>query len=212
MRNRFDEELKVLHQEMVQMGTLVEQRIQDSIEALVKRDIEAARKIMEQDEKVDQMQKTIESICFNLLIQQQPVAKDLRNITAAMKMVTDMERIGDHATDISEITIYLAEKKINSDIDMIVQMAGEALVMLMQSVEAFVEKDVIKAQKVIAMDDTVDKYFEQIKNEIVLLIQKNPQSGEEELDYLMIAKYLERIGDHATNIAEWVIYSLDDRR
>ncbi len=209
MRAKFDEQLNQLNQEMVQMGVMIEENIQTSIEALVRHNVEMAKEIVEKDVAVDQKQKQIEGICFDLLIQQQPVAKDLRAITAAMKMVTDMERIGDHAADISEITVLLDNAEKTKSMETIIQMASEALFMLMQSIDAYVKKDIALAQKVIQHDDVVDKLFDQIKQEIIEQIQQNKdvKEGEYEIDTLMIAKYLERIGDHATNIAEWVIYA-----
>lgn len=209
MRAKFDEQLNQLNQEMVQMGVMIEENIQTSIEALVRHNVEMAKEIVEKDVAVDQKQKQIEAICFDLLIQQQPVAKDLRAITAAMKMVTDMERIGDHAADISEITVLLDNAEKTKSMETIIQMASEALFMLMQSIDAYVKKDIALAQKVIQHDDVVDKLFDQIKQEIIEQIQQNKdvKEGEYEIDTLMIAKYLERIGDHATNIAEWVIYA-----
>ena len=209
MRAKFDEQLNQLNQEMVQMGVMIEENIQTSIEALVRHNVEMAKEIVEKDVAVDQKQKQIEGICFDLLIQQQPVAKDLRAITAAMKMVTDMERIGDHAADISEITVLLDNAEKTKSMETIIQMASEALFMLMQSIDAYVKKDIELAQKVIQHDDVVDKLFGQIKQEIIEQIQQNKEvkEGEYEIDMLMIAKYLERIGDQATNIAEWVIYA-----
>lgn len=208
MRSKFDEQLNTLNLEMINMGTMIEVNIQKAIDALVKSDIELAKEIMEKDVDIDQKQHDIERLCFNLLIQQQPVARDLRAITAAMKMVTDMERIGDHAADISEITVMLAEKQKIKRCDTIVQMATEASNMLIQSIDAFARKNKEVAQHVIEHDDVVDELFDKAKSEIIELIQKDPERGEQELDMLMIAKYLERIGDHATNIAEWVIYAL----
>ena len=209
MRAKFDEQLNQLNQEMVQMGVMIEENIQTSIEDLVRHNVEMAKEIVEKDVAVDQKQKQIEGICFDLLIQQQPVAKDLRAFTAAMKMVTDMERIGDHAADISEITVLLDNAEKTKSMETIIQMASEALFMLMQSIDAYVKKDIALAQKVIQHDDVVDKLFDQIKQEIIEQIQQNKdvKEGEYEIDTLMIAKYLERIGDHATNIAEWVIYA-----
>ena len=211
MRNKFDEQLKKLNDEMIQMGVMIEENIQEAIDALAKADVKRAAEIMERDVLIDQKQRDIEGLCFQLLIQQQPVAKDLRAITAAMKMVTDMERIGDHAADISEITILLADTERTAGYDTIIRMASEASVMLMQSVDAFTEKDEQKARKVIEHDDVVDDLFSRVKTELVEIIREDPKRGEQEIDMLMIAKYLERIGDHATNIAEWVIYSLDNR-
>ncbi|WP_026658024.1 phosphate signaling complex protein PhoU [Butyrivibrio sp. AC2005] len=208
MRSKFDEQLSELNQQMIEMGNKIVSNIKMAIEALVSRDVDKARAIMESDEEIDHLQKVIEGICFNLLIQQQPVARDLRTVTAAMKMVTDMERIGDHAADISEMTILMGE---NSQIDKfrhIQEMANETMIMLFNSIEAYVEKDVDKAGEVIEHDDVVDDLFVQAKKDVIQLILNSPEEGEEATDILLIAKFFERIGDHATNIAEWVIFSL----
>lgn len=211
MRRRFDEQLEQLNQEMLHMGTMVEDSIQKAIEALLKQDVELAQAIMESDAQVDQKQKEIENICFTLLMQQQPVASDLRIISAALKMVTDMERIGDHAADISEMTVHLAHEPYIKNLEHISRMASETMWMLIQSIEAYVEKDVKKATGVIAHDDIVDDLFAQTKQELIDLIHKDKNNGEQATDLLMVAKYFERIGDHATNIAEWVIFSIDKR-
>lgn len=211
MRKRFDEQLEELNQQMLQMGTMVEDSIQKAIEALLKQDIELAQQIMESDTLVDQKQKEIENICFTLLMQQQPVASDLRIISSALKMVTDMERIGDHAADISEMTLHLAHEPYIKNLEYISRMASETMWMLIQSIEAYVEKDTKKAQGVIAHDDIVDDLFAQTKQELIDLIHKDKNNGEQATDLLMVAKYFERIGDHATNLAEWVIFSIDKR-
>ncbi len=208
MRSKFDEQLSELNNEMIEMGNTIIQSIKSAIEALVSKDEEKARTIMENDTEVDRRQKKIESICFNLLIQQQPVARDLRTVTAAMKMVTDMERIGDHAADISEMTILMGHDSQIDKFEHISKMATETMIMLNHSIEAYVEKDVNKAKEVISHDDVVDDLFLEAKKDVVELILTSPSEGEEATDILMIAKYFERIGDHATNIAEWVIYSL----
>lgn len=208
MRNKFNEQLVELNNEMISMGIMIEKSISKTVEALNNGDIELAGKIMEGDEQVDRAQKKIENICFNLIVEQQPVAKDLRTITAALKMVTDMERIGDHAADISEITVFLAKNNIKVNFDHIGKMATETVMMLNHSIEAYVERDREKARKVIEHDDVVDELFNQVKNDIIAHIRSNPNASEEAADLLMVAKYFERIGDHATNIAEWVIYSL----
>ena len=208
MRNKFDEQLLELNQEMTKMGNMIEESISKAVEALYKRDNDLAKQIMESDTKIDRAQKKIEDICFNLLIQQQPVARDLRNITAAMKMVTDMERIGDHAADISEMSLYIGEGRDLPKFEHINQMASETVMMLNWSIEAYVSKDRQKANEVISHDDVVDRLFDEVKQDIIKLIQEKPQEGEEATDLLMVAKYFERLGDHATNIAEWVIYSL----
>ena len=208
MRSRFDEQLVELNHEMIKMGTMIEESIAQAVNALCKKDVELAKKIMEGDEEIDRAQKRIENICFNLLIQQQPVARDLRTITAAMKMVTDMERIGDHAADISEMTISMGKSAYEANLSHINKMASETVLMLNWSIEAYVSKDKQKAQDVIDHDDIVDRLFAETKKDIINLILQNPKDGEEATDLLMVAKYFERIGDHATNIAEWVIYSL----
>ena len=208
MRTKFDEQLNQLNQELMHMGTMIEEQIQKAVVAFMKQDTELARIIMDNDTDVDREEKKIENICFNLLMQQQPVARDLRTISAAMKMVTDMERIGDHAADISEMTILMDGKSPVKKFDHIQKMAAETVIMLNQSIEAYVQKDREKAKEVIARDDVVDGLFDDVKTDIIDLIQKDRGDGEEALDMLMVAKYFERIGDHATNIAEWVIYSL----
>lgn len=211
MRSKFDRQLKKLNEEMIQMGTMIEEQIQCAIEALVKADVELAHMVMDKDDEIDKQQRDIEGICFNLLIQQQPVAKDLRAITAAMKMVTDMERIGDHAADISEMTILLAKEQAITNFDTITQMASEASVMLIMSIDAYTQKDKAKANEVILHDDIVDDLFTKVKNGLIEQVKHEQTHGERELDMLMIAKYLERIGDHATNIAEWVLYALNNQ-
>lgn len=208
MRNKFDAQLNALNEEMIRMGNLVSEAISQAIRVFHTQDVTAAREIMKGDEEVDRAQKNIENICFNLLIQQQPVARDLRVITAAMNMVTDMERIGDHAADISEMTILMANSKNKKELEHIGRMASETVLMLHWAIEAYVEKDAKKAQEVIDHDDIVDHLFDDTKSDIVKLITEDPEDGEEALDLLMVAKYFERIGDHATNIGEWVIYSL----
>ena len=208
MRSKFDEQLKKLNEEMMHMGSMIEESIQKAIEAFIHQDSDSAKAIMEGDSEIDREQKKIESLCFNLLMQQQPVARDLRTISAAMKMVTDMERIGDHATDISEITIALADKSYIKKLEHIQQMAKETMIMLVKSIEAFVNKDIEEADSVIERDDVVDDLFSKVKTELVQMIHENVDVGEQATDLLMVAKYLERIGDHATNISEWVIFSI----
>ena len=211
MRSKFDEQLLELNKEMIEMENKIILSIKNAIEALVARDENMAKAIMESDAEVDHLQKKIEGICFNLLIQQQPVARDLRTVTAAMKMVTDMERIGDHAADISEMTILMGQNSQIDKFEHISQMATETMIMLNHSIEAYVEKNVIKAKEVIEHDDIVDDLFVEAKKDVIELILNSPSEGEGATDILMIAKYFERIGDHATNIAEWVIYSLKQK-
>lgn len=208
MRSKFDEQLADLNREMIEMGNGIIHSIKMAIEALISHDADKARQIMENDIEIDRQQKRIEGICFNLLIQQQPVARDLRTVTAAMKMVTDMERIGDHAADISEITVLMGRNSSVEKFEHIRRMSTETMMMLNHSIEAYVQRDTAKAKEVIKHDDIVDDLFDEAKKDVIELILSSPEEGEEATDLLMIAKYFERIGDHATNIAEWVIYSL----
>lgn len=212
MRTKFDEQLHMLNQEMMHMGSMIEEKIQKAIEALIGQNRSLAKKIMDGDCEVDREQKKIENICFNLLMQQQPVARDLRVISAAMKMVTDMERIGDHAADISEMTVMMSGTPYVADLEDIKKMASETVLMLIRSIEAYVEKDMLKAQSVIDHDDIVDDLFNKNKQDLIELIQKNPAVSEQAADMLMVAKYFERIGDHATNLAENIIFALDDKK
>ena len=208
MRNRFDRQLCQLNDELIEMGELIEKAIEDTIKALVSQDVELANAVINMDDEIDAKEKEIENLCLKLLLQQQPVAKDLRLISSALKMITDMERIGDHATDISEITIELSSQKYIKKLEHIQQMSKETMVMIVQSIEAFVNKDIDKARNVIEQDDIVDNLFITVKRELIGMIHENVDAGEQATDLLMVAKYLERIGDHATNISEWVIFSI----
>ena len=208
MRNRFDRQLCQLNDELIEMGELIEKAIEDTIKALVSQDVELANAVINMDDEIDAKEKEIANLCLKLLLQQQPVAKDLRLISSALKMITDMERIGDHATDISEITIELSSQKYIKKLEHIQQMSKETMVMLVQSIEAFVNKDIDKARNVIEQDDIVDNLFITVKRELIGMIHENVDAGEQATDLLMVAKYLERIGDHATNISEWVIFSI----
>lgn len=210
MRLKFDEQLRQLNIEMILMGNMIQKAIQDTIEAFFSQNVDKAKLIMTDDELVDQEQKKIENICFQLLIQQQPVARDLRTITAAMKMVTDMERIGDQAADIAELTIMMADSPYLLNVEHIRKMSAETVMMLLHAVEAYVERDMKKALEVIEHDDIVDDLFVKVKLDLIEVMQSNADYAEHAADLLMVNKYLERIGDHATNIAEWVIFSIDD--
>lgn len=208
MRNRFDRQLEQLNNELINMGSLIEEAIEMAITALIRQDVEKAKEIMAFDEEIDEKEREIENLCLKLLLQQQPVARDLRQISAALKMITDMERIGDHAADISEMTILMSNQPYIRNIEHLQTMAKETMVMLVKSIEAYVEKDMKKAKGVIASDDIIDNLFDEIKKELIASIHENANNGEQAADLLMVAKYLERIGDHATNIAEWVIFSI----
>lgn len=208
MRIHFDEQLEQLNKEIINMGTLVEQAIGMAIEALIKQDVNKAHEAMESDEEIDAKEKTIENLCLRLLLQQQPVARDLRVISAALKMITDMERIGDHATDISELAMVLSDLPHIEQLTHIERMAKETMVMLIQGLEAYVERNYDKAEEVISHDDIIDNLFVQVKGELIDIIQKDSNCANQAADLLMVAKYFERIGDHATNIAEWAIFSI----
>ena len=208
MRNRFDEQLALLNKEIISMGSMIEQSIEMAVDALIHQDVKKAQKAMDSDKEIDHQEKEIENLCLRLLLQQQPVARDLRVISAALKMITDMERIGDHATDLSELTIVMAGKPYIKKLEHIEQMAKETMVMLISSLEAYVNKNMDQAREVIEHDDVVDDLFVKVKTDLIALIHENADNGEQAADLLMAAKYFERIGDHATNIAEWVIFSI----
>ena len=197
MRNRFDSQLEKLNLELITMGALCEDAISASVKALLDGDETLTEKVFAADAEIDQKERDIEAICMKLLLQQQPVAGDLRVISSALKMISDMERIGDQASDIAEIT------KVH-----IKDMAAAAIKMVTDSVESFVKKDIELASAVMKYDDKVDNLFDCVKDELVRLIAADSENGEYCIDLLMIAKYLERIGDHAVNIAEWVEYSI----
>ncbi len=208
MRNRFDRQLQELNNEMIEMGAMIESAIEKAVSALVNQDVEKAKEAVKGDDIINHQEKIIENLCLKLLLQQQPVARDLRQISAALKMITDMERIGDHAADISEITILLAGQPYLKKLEHIQEMAKETMQMIVNAVDAFVEKDKEKAIAVMKRDDVVDDLFDKVKKELIRLIYENPDNGEQAADLLMIAKYFERIGDHATNISEWVVFSI----
>ena len=207
MRNRFDEQLFELNKEIIEMGGMCEEMIDSAAKALADGDLELAAQVIKNGGAVDQMEREIESRCMKLLLHQQPVARDLRLISSALKMITDMERIGDQAEDIAEIVRHLNGHTME-EVKLIQEMAKETIEMVISSVDAFVEKDLELAKSVLIRDDVVDHYFLEGKRDIISLVAENPEKGEFALDILMIAKYLERIGDHATNIAEWVIYCI----
>lgn len=207
MRNKFDEQLERLHVELIQMGALCEEAISAAAEALLKGDRELARTAIEAEREIDQKERDVESMCLKLLLQQQPVAKDLREISAALKMISDLERIGDQAADIAELTRFVRLPD-GSGMLHIADMARAVIAMVTDSVDSFVRRDLTLARGVCAADDRVDELFERVKEELITFIAADPTAGEQGLDLLMVAKYLERIGDHATNVAEWVEYSI----
>lgn len=206
MRNKFEEQLEQLNIELIEMGSLCEQRISDAIKAMTTHNMELAKMVMEKDSEIDHKEREIESLCLKMLLQQQPVARDLRLISSALKMITDMERIGDQAADIAEI-VSMANISVE-DLSNIVGMGEATMKMVTDSIDAYVRKDLELAKRVIDYDDVVDDYFVKIKKELIYFISNSESDGEFAVDLLMIAKYFERIGDHATNIAEWVEFSI----
>ena len=207
MRNYFDRQLQLLNQELIEMGALCENAISCAVNALLENNMELADEAGATEKEIDRKERDIESLCLKLLLQQQPVARDLRTVSSALKMISDMERIGDQAADIAEIARFVQGDDAMSRVH-IRDMALAAIRMVTDSVESFVKKDMALAGAVIAYDDVVDGLFQKVKTELVRLIGEDNRNGDFCLDLLMIAKYLERIGDHAVNIAEWVEYSL----
>lgn len=210
MRKTFDEQLMQLNREMISMGALCENVIAMAAKSLLEGDMELAKKVPVTDAEIDQKEREIESMCLKLLLQQQPVARDLRIISSALKMITDMERIGDQSADIAEI-VTMANITASDDTLHIGNMARAAIKMVTGAVDAFVSRDVKAAVEVIKYDDVVDDLFNKVKHELLGVFGTSPDKGEYALDLLMIAKYFERIGDHATNIAEWVVFSITGR-
>ncbi|MBE5922616.1 MAG: phosphate signaling complex protein PhoU [Lachnospiraceae bacterium] len=207
MRNRFDRQLDKLKESLIEMGNLCEEAIFCASNALISANTDLAEKAIKVDEEIDHMEREIEEHCMKMLLHQQPVASDLRTISSALKMISDMERIGDQASDIAEISKFIGDSDTRSKVH-IKDMATATIKMVTDAVESFVNKDLELARKVMRYDDVVDESFEKIKTELIALIREDSSLGEYYLDLLMIAKYLERIGDHAENIAEWVEYSI----
>ncbi|MBR7132722.1 MAG: phosphate signaling complex protein PhoU [Clostridia bacterium] len=207
MRNTFDKQLELLNTELVKMGALCENVISAAVKALLDNDLSLCEKVFAADSEIDRKEREIEAVCMRLLLQQQPVAHDLRIISSALKMISDMERIGDQASDIAEIVEFVGKSDIKSRIH-IKDMATAAIKMVADSVHSFVNNDLSLALSVMEYDDEVDRLFDCVKAELVGVISSDIKSGELCIDLLMIAKYLERIGDHAVNIAEWVEYSI----
>jgi phosphate transport system protein len=207
MRNKFQEQLALLNQELITMGALCESAIASVSKALIDGDTSLVDHVNATEEEIDQKERDIESLCMKLLMQQQPVASDLRLISAAMKMITDMERIGDQAADIGEI-VKLSNISRPDDAIHIREMATATIKMVTDSIDAFVKRDIALAKSVIDYDDVVDELFDQVKKMLVKQFGQGIEMGEHTIDTLMIAKYFERIGDHAVNIAEWVVFSV----
>ena len=211
MRKRFDEQLNELNQEMIHMGNIIEQAIENALDALIHKDIKKANEIIKLDNEIDRQERKIENLCLQLLLQQQPVAKDLRFISATLKMITDMERIGDHATSIAELTIEMATQAHIKKLEHIEQMAKETIIMLINCLKSYIAQNLEIAEKVIEHDEKVDKLFFRVKKDLIQMIHEDCECGEDATNLLLIAKYFERIGDHAVNIAEWIIFSINGK-
>ena len=208
MRNRFDHQLERLNAELTEMGELIEDAIDGAISTLTDRSEEQKKQTDQFEKEINQKESDIESLCLKLLLQQQPVASDLRLISAALKMITEMERIGDQAADIADLSLFMPNDPPSDRMERLMLMANATTRMVKQSVQAFVDRDMELAQKVCAADDTVDELFAQVKSDLIAWIRQDVDNGELALDLLMVAKYFERIGDHAVNLAEWVIFSI----
>lgn len=211
MRTRFDKELEKLHRELTEMGALCEEAISCATVSLIEGDKSLLQRISEIEKETDRREREIESLCLDILLREHPVASDLRAVSSALKMISDMERIGDQAEDIAEILEFFGENPL-SDTLHIPDMARATIKMVTDSVESFVKKDIEGAFTVIEYDDVVDELFCRVKTELAEQISRHPEQGELCFDLLMIAKYFERIGDHATNIAEWVAFSITGSR
>lgn len=206
-RMQFDQELEALNRELNDMGVVVGQAIEDTFEALKNDDRELAKEIIKHDEVVDQMERSIESRCLSLVLRQQPVARDLRHISTALKVVTDLERIGDHAADIAELTLHLKGTEACDALKHLPPMVDNVKAMLRDAIRAFIERDAEKAKEIIERDDIIDAYFDKVKEEVIGLLKTDSEKSDAAVDFLMIAKYLERIGDHAVNVCEWTEFS-----
>ena len=212
MREYFDIELANLNNQLIGMGTLVEGAIKNAVEIIANNSSELLEKAREQEELINTSERKIQNHCIRLLLHQAPVAHDLREVSSALKMITDLERIGDQAIDIAEVSQYIKSRNNVINVTHIDEMAAQASKMVTLAIDAFVKKDVELAKKVSKNDDVIDELFDKVKKETVEIIQRDKALGEEAIDLMMIAKYLERIGDHAVNIAEWVAFSITGSR
>ena len=208
MREYYDLQLNDLNNQIVEMGGLVEKSVAYSAMTLVESDIEKIKKVSEYERAINRKEKEIESLCVNLIMHNQPVAKELRFISAVLKLVTDLERIGDHAEDIAEIARFISSQEPQLDKSVFSEIAKTAVDMVNIGVDAFVKRDLRLAQKVAEMDNTVDRLFVEIREKLVSGLKSGEYESAPALDLFLATKYFERIGDHAVNIAEWVIYSL----
>ena len=205
-RSEFDRELEGLHLDLIRLGGMIEEAIDNAITALVRRDKKLAQNVVDNDRRIDDLDHAIEAKCLSILLRQQPVAQDLRAVSTALKMVTDMERIGDHAADIADISLRFDGSPFIKKLEHIPLMARIASSMVKEGITAFVKSDVESSRETIRRDDEVDSLFETIKQEIIAILTQKPAVADQAVDLLMIAKYIERIGDHAVNICGWVIF------
>ncbi|MCT4687954.1 phosphate signaling complex protein PhoU [Vallitalea sp.] len=208
IRYNFEKKINELHYDLIKMGTLIEQSLDDAITALKKQDVTLAKKVISKDDEIDYMELRIEKECLLLIATQQPIAADLRDIASVLKIITDLERIGDHCTDISEYTIKLADENYIKPLIHIPQMAEEVKKMIKDTIDSCINKDLELAKSVCKRDDIIDGYFDKIVNELMFLMSDNSSVVKQCTDFLFIVKYLERMGDHATNIAEWIIFTV----
>lgn len=208
MRSKFVSELRAMHEDLIQMASLAETAISSSVKALETMDETLAQEVMGSDHQIDELEKEVERRCLRLLLQQQPVARDLRSVSTALKMITDLERIGDQAADIAEVTVFLCRNRDFQMPEGMREMALAAVKMVRGAIDAFVEENLDKAHEVIGYDDVVDRAFLRTRDELIRQVKQAAGSAEQIMDLLMIAKYLERIGDHAVNTAEWVVFFL----
>ena len=212
MREYFDTELANLNNQLIGMGTLVESAIKNAVEIIANNSAELLDKAREQEELINTSERKIQNHCIRLLLHQAPVANDLRKVSSALKMITDLERIGDQAIDIAEVSQYIKSRNTVINVTHIDEMANQTSKMVTLAIDAFVKKDFDLAKTVSNSDDVIDELFDKVKKETVEIIQRDKALGEEAIDLMMIAKYLERIGDHAVNIAEWVAFSITGSR
>ena len=208
MRSNFDRQLSELNRSLIEMGAMCEEIIALATKALAEGDMELAKRVDTLGADIDRMERTIESMCLRLLLQQQPVARDLREVSAALKMVTDLERIGDLAEDIADVSLFLCERPDYTAPEQIDFMVEAATKMVHDSIDAFVANDLAKAHSVMEYDDVVDRLFNEVRTVLVKRIHASMEDAEQAMDIMMVAKYLERIGDHAVNISEWVEFSI----
>ena len=207
MRRVFDEQLDKLNIDLTKMGHLVEVSIENMIDAFKHHDKALAKEIIENDRLINDMERSIETRAFSLILRQQPIASDFRNVTSALKIVTDLERIGDQAADIAEIIYHFEGKHAYRTVEHIPTMANKAKIMVHEAIDAFIKKDLTTAQMVKDMDDEIDSLFEEVKQEVIEILKENSEKVDYCIDFLMIAKYLERVGDHAVNICEWLEFN-----